>query len=84
MYTTQTAEIAKLRAYRRELDALYASALTHHDPARARALYELRRRVHRATLVREEWEAGRPAVAAPPRPTVLDEADALLEQLLGR
>ncbi len=55
MYTARKSEIAKLRAYRKELEELYAGALAHHDRHRARALYELRRKVLRAILVYEEW-----------------------------
>ncbi len=84
MYTARKSEIAKLRAYRQELDALYARALTRRDPSRAQAIYDLRRRVHRAILVREEWEAGRAALPAAPRPSILDEADALVEEILGQ
>ncbi len=60
MYTSKTTDIAKLRAYRRELDAEYAAALARRDLPRARALHALRRRVHRAVLIREEWELGEP------------------------
>ncbi len=55
MYTTKTSEIAKLRAYRSELDGLYAAALARRDLARARALHDLRRRVRRAVLLYEEF-----------------------------
>jgi len=81
MYTAKTSEIAKLRAYRRELDGLYVAALARRDLPRARAIYGLRRRVLRAILVHEEWQpAELPAEAA--RSPILEEAEALVERLL--
>ena len=68
MYTTEKTEIAKLRAYRRELDGLYAAALAARDHRRARALADTRRRVKRAILLREEWSGA----AAGERVTIAD------------
>ncbi len=63
MYTARKSEIAKLRAYRKELDDLYAGALARRDLDRARAIRDLRRRVHRAVLLHEEWQTGDEPVA---------------------
>lgn len=55
MYTTKSTALAKLRAYQDELRDLYAEALRRRDFERARTLYELRWRVRRSILIREEW-----------------------------
>ncbi len=55
MYTVQRTPLAKLRAYQGELTSLYQAALRRHDQREARRLYELRRRVRRAMLIRQEW-----------------------------
>ena len=65
MYTTRKTDIAKLRAYRRELDGLYSAAAARHDLPRARALHALRRRVTRAILIYEEWDG---FAKNPPKP----------------
>jgi hypothetical protein len=65
MYTTRKTEIAKLRAYKRELDGLYSAAADRHDLPRARALHELRSRVSRAILLYEEWNG---LANNPPKP----------------
>ncbi|MGH2458599.1 MAG: hypothetical protein ACRDIY_06995 [Chloroflexota bacterium] len=55
MYTATKAPLARLRAYQQELSGLYLRALRRHDQDEARRLFELRRRVRRAILLREEW-----------------------------
>lgn len=55
MYTAQKSPLARLRAYHAELTGLYQEALRRHDQREARRLYDLRRRVRRAILIREEW-----------------------------
>ncbi len=55
MYTTQRTPLAKLRTYHDELTGLYQEALRRHDQREARRLYELRWRVRRAMLIRQEW-----------------------------
>jgi len=49
------APLARLRAYHTELSGLYLRALRRRDQDEARRLFELRRRVRRAILLREEW-----------------------------
>ncbi len=65
MYTAETTDLAKLRAYRHELEALYAAAIARRDSARAKQIYDLRRRVIRSILVREEWEVPGQSVGDP-------------------
>ncbi len=55
MYTTKKSEIARLRAYRAELEERYVGELLRRDDERARALRDLRRRVVRAILLYEEF-----------------------------
>lgn len=55
MYTTKKSALAKLDAYERELTSLYEDARRRHDRSEARRVYDLRRRVRRARLIREEW-----------------------------
>ncbi len=55
MYTAQKNPLARLRAYQGELTGLYQEALRRHDRREARRLFDLRRRVRRAILIREEW-----------------------------
>ncbi|MHB1004893.1 MAG: hypothetical protein ACYC3S_04530 [Chloroflexota bacterium] len=57
MYTTEKSEIAKLRAYRRELSERYGAALLRRDWAAAYGIREVRRKVNRAVLLYEEWHA---------------------------
>ena len=55
MYMATKAPLARLRAYHTELSDLYLRALRRGDQDEARRLFELRRRVRRAILLREEW-----------------------------
>ena len=55
MYTAQKAPLARLRAYNQELTGQYLAALRRRDNDEARRLFDLRRRVRRAILLREEW-----------------------------
>jgi predicted metal-dependent phosphoesterase TrpH len=55
MYTTKKSEIARLRAYRAELEEHLGVALARRDLERARSLQDLRRRVIRAILLHEEF-----------------------------
>lgn len=55
MYTSVKTDIARLRAYRRELDARYVAAINRHDAGRAREIHGLRRRVLRSLLLHEEF-----------------------------
>jgi hypothetical protein len=55
MYTAAKDPLARLRAYRRELEAEYVQAIARRDVERARRLRERRRSVQRAILLREEW-----------------------------
>lgn len=55
MYTAKLSALGKLRAYHRELKSRYLAALRRRDLAQARAVYDLRRRVRRAILLREEF-----------------------------
>lgn len=71
MYTTEKTGIAKLRAYRKELNERYAAALLRRDWGAAARLRETRRRVNRAILLHEEWHpepAGKIAPVAALRP----------------
>jgi hypothetical protein len=58
MFTSRQTPLGKLRAYYRGLGGRYGDALRHRDFARARFVYDLRWRVLRAILVREEWCVG--------------------------
>lgn len=64
MYTQKTTEIAKLRAYRSEVEALYREAMARRDFERVKMLGESRRRVTRALLLKEEFEC-KPAAQSP-------------------
>lgn len=55
MYTAAKDPLARLRAYRRELEAEYVKALGRHDVELAHRLRDRRRSVQRAILLREEW-----------------------------
>lgn len=55
MYTAKKAPLARLRAYNQELIGQYVQALRRRDQAEARRIYDLRRRVRRAIVIREEW-----------------------------
>lgn len=55
MYTAAKEPLARLRAYRRELEAEYVKAIGRRDVELARRLRERRRSVQRAILIREEW-----------------------------
>jgi hypothetical protein len=58
MYTARTTPLGKLRTYYRELVGEYVRALRRRDFVTARQVYELRRRVRRDILIREEWDDG--------------------------
>jgi hypothetical protein len=58
VYTARTTPLGKLRTYYRELVGEYVRALRRRDYALARQVYDLRRRVHRDILIREEWDDG--------------------------
>jgi len=64
VYLSRRRPLARLRAYRRELGQLYAVALRRRDHTRARQLFELRRRVHRAILLGEEFLTDEVGLAA--------------------
>lgn len=55
MYTVTKNPLARLRAYRRELEQEYVRAITRKDVERARQLQLRRQSVVRAILLREEW-----------------------------
>jgi hypothetical protein len=55
MYTATKNPLARLRAYRRELEQEYVRAIGRRDVERARQLQLRRRSVVRAILLREEW-----------------------------
>jgi hypothetical protein len=55
VYLSRRRPLARLRAYRDELGSLYVLALRRRDLARARRIFDLRRRVHRAILLCEEF-----------------------------
>ncbi len=55
MYTAAKDPLARLRAYRRELEAEYVTAIRRRDVELARRLRDRRRSVQRAILIREEW-----------------------------
>jgi hypothetical protein len=55
MYTGRSTPLARLRAYHRELSDIYVRELRRHAYRAARNVFELRRRVRRAILLREEW-----------------------------
>jgi hypothetical protein len=55
MYTMTRNPLARLRAYRHELEREYARAIEQRDVERARRLQLRRRSVVRAILIREEW-----------------------------
>ena len=71
MYTRQHGELPRLRAYHRELAERYHQAIGRRDWARARRLYDLRRRVWVAIRWHEEWLG-----APPPLPLGLAQAPA--------
>jgi|GEM_PF-2328225 hypothetical protein len=56
MYTARKTELGRLRTYERELGARYAEAVLRRHFDEAKALYERRRDVRRAILLREEWQ----------------------------
>jgi hypothetical protein len=58
VYTSRTTPLARLRTYYRELVGEYVRALRRRDYALARQVYDLRRRVRRDILIREEWDDG--------------------------
>jgi hypothetical protein len=58
MYTARQNPLARLRAYYRELNGVYLKALRRRDAVQAREIFELRRRVRRDILLREEWSDG--------------------------
>ena len=66
MYTTGKSEIARLRAYRAELEEHCTAALAKRDLARASALRDLRRRVIRAILLHEEFHSSGPGQTTDP------------------
>jgi len=55
MYTAYKDPLARLRAYRRELESEYVQAIGRRDVDLALRLREHRRSVQRAILLREEW-----------------------------
>jgi hypothetical protein len=55
VYTAKQSPLARLRAYHRELIGAYLGALRRRDVALARRIFDLRRRVRRNILIREEW-----------------------------
>jgi hypothetical protein len=64
MFLMHTNENTRLKVYRQELADKYLQALARRDLARARELFNLRRRVLRAILLRQEWSTGDPVRAA--------------------
>ena len=70
MYTRQHGELPRLRAYYRELTEHYHHAIGRRDWARARRLFDLRRRVGVAIRWHEEWLG-----APPPLPSGLPMAE---------
>jgi hypothetical protein len=66
MYTARSSGLGKLRAYHHALSGEYGRSLRRHDYRRAQAIFDLRRRVHRAILLREEW--GESSLERPHRP----------------
>jgi len=55
VYPSRPTALGKLRAYYRGLRSQYREALRRGDIPRARRVYDLRRRVLRAILLREEF-----------------------------
>ena len=76
MYTAVKDPLARLRAYRRELEAEYVKAIGRRDLELARRLRERRRSVQRAIMMREEWAETSAATDA--------ELDAELSAILKR
>jgi hypothetical protein len=73
MYTGYKTESGKLRAYERELTALYAESVLRKRFDEAQQLFDRRRGVRRAILQAEEW-AGDDGVAVHlPRELALEE-----------
>ncbi len=64
MYTAAKDPLARLRAYRRELEAEYVEAIRRRDVELARRLRDRRRSVQRAILIREEWAETRTSLDA--------------------
>jgi hypothetical protein len=91
MYTTQKTPLGRLRAYAAELAERYRVALERRDPAGARRILDLRRRVERTIRLAEEFGSVEtalrvaatvtPVVRAPPRdhevPAVVRQAVAI-------
>jgi hypothetical protein len=55
VYTAKRSPLARLRAYHRELIGVYLGALRRRDVTLALRVFDLRRRVRRSILIREEW-----------------------------
>jgi hypothetical protein len=55
VYLSRRRPLARLRAYRHELGQRYVVAVRRRDLPQARQLFDLRRRVHRAILLCEEF-----------------------------
>lgn len=55
MYPASPTALGKLRAYNRALKGQYLAALQRRDFDRARRVFDLRRRVYRAILIKEEY-----------------------------
>ena len=73
LYTAQHTEMGKLRAYERELTALYGEAVLRKRFDEAQKLFDRRRDVRRAILQAEEWTDGGGTVIPFPRQAAVEE-----------
>ena len=73
MYTAHKTELGKLRAYERELSALYGEAVLRKRFDEAQTLFQRRRDVRRAILQAEEWSGDDGVVVHLPREMAVEE-----------
>jgi len=73
LYTAQHTEMGKLRAYERELTALYGEAVLRKHFDKAQKLFDRRRDVRRAILQAEEWAGDDGVVVHLPSELALEE-----------
>jgi hypothetical protein len=73
MYTAYKTELGKLRAYDRELTALYAEAVLRKRFDEAQSLFERRLDVRYAIRRAEEWHGDDGVVVQLPRPLQVEQ-----------
>ena len=73
LYTAQSTERGKLRAYERQLTALYGEAVLRKRFDEAQKLFDRRRDVRRAILQAEEWSGDDGVAVYLPRELAVEE-----------